>query len=108
MQKSERVNFGSKIGAILAAAGSAVGLGNIWRFPYETGNPVSYTHLNHSKHEAEKANKIVKGIFIALIVLALITICLLYTSCPRNMIKLNCKICSNSSLRNETYLPRCV
>ena len=26
MQKSERVNFGSKIGAILAAAGSAVGL----------------------------------------------------------------------------------
>ena len=36
MQKSERVNFGSKIGAVLAAAGSAVGLGNIWRFPYET------------------------------------------------------------------------
>lgn len=38
MQNSERVNFGSKIGAILAAAGSAVGLGNIWRFPYEAGN----------------------------------------------------------------------
>lgn len=38
MQKSDRVNFGSKIGAILAAAGSAVGLGNIWRFPYEAGN----------------------------------------------------------------------
>lgn len=38
MQKVERVSFGSKIGAILAAAGSAVGLGNIWRFPYETGN----------------------------------------------------------------------
>jgi len=36
--KQNRVNFGSKIGAILAAAGSAVGLGNIWRFPYETGN----------------------------------------------------------------------
>ena len=35
MQKSDRVSFGSKIGAILAAAGSAVGLGNIWRFPYE-------------------------------------------------------------------------
>ena len=34
MQKSERVSFGSKLGAILAAAGSAVGLGNIWRFPY--------------------------------------------------------------------------
>lgn len=33
----KRENFGSKIGAILAAAGSAVGLGNIWRFPIETG-----------------------------------------------------------------------
>ena len=35
---SERISFGSKLGAILAAAGSAVGLGNIWRFPYEAGN----------------------------------------------------------------------
>ena len=33
----ERENFGSKLGAILAAAGSAVGLGNVWRFPIETG-----------------------------------------------------------------------
>lgn len=38
MQNSERVGFASKLGAILAAAGSAVGLGNVWRFPYETGN----------------------------------------------------------------------
>lgn len=38
MIKNDRGNFGSKIGAILASAGSAVGLGNIWRFPYETGN----------------------------------------------------------------------
>lgn len=39
MKNSEgRVNFGSRLGAILAAAGSAVGLGNVWRFPYETGN----------------------------------------------------------------------
>lgn len=35
--KEERANFGSKIGAILATAGSAVGLGNVWRFPYMTG-----------------------------------------------------------------------
>ena len=30
----ERSNFSNRIGFVLAAAGSAVGLGNIWRFPY--------------------------------------------------------------------------
>lgn len=35
--ENNRENFGSKLGAILAAAGSAVGLGNVWRFPIETG-----------------------------------------------------------------------
>lgn len=30
----ERSSFTGKIGFVLAAAGSAVGLGNIWRFPY--------------------------------------------------------------------------
>lgn len=34
---SQRDQFVSKIGFILAAAGSAVGLGNIWRFPYLAG-----------------------------------------------------------------------
>lgn len=38
MARNDRANFGSKLGVILASAGSAVGLGNIWRFPYETGN----------------------------------------------------------------------
>lgn len=33
----ERANFGTKLGIILATAGSAVGLGNVWRFPYVTG-----------------------------------------------------------------------
>lgn len=33
----ERASFGSKIGMILATAGGAVGLGNIWRFPYMAG-----------------------------------------------------------------------
>ncbi|HDZ40606.1 MAG TPA: sodium-dependent transporter [Bacteroidetes bacterium] len=32
-----RDSFSSKLGVIAAAAGSAVGLGNIWRFPYVTG-----------------------------------------------------------------------
>ena len=36
--KQQRAKFGSKLGIILASAGSAVGLGNVWRFPYEAGN----------------------------------------------------------------------
>ena len=36
MQQSREV-WGSKLGFILAAAGSAIGLGNIWKFPYITG-----------------------------------------------------------------------
>lgn len=34
---SNRGSFGSKFGIIAAAAGSAIGLGNIWRFPYVAG-----------------------------------------------------------------------
>ncbi len=32
-----RENWGSRFGFIMATAGSAVGLGNIWKFPYVTG-----------------------------------------------------------------------
>lgn len=33
----QRENFGSQFGAIMAMTGSAVGLGNLWRFPYMVG-----------------------------------------------------------------------
>lgn len=36
-EKNKRGSFGSKFGVIAATAGSAIGLGNIWRFPYITG-----------------------------------------------------------------------
>ena len=32
--EQKRSNFTGSLGFVLAAAGSAVGLGNIWRFPY--------------------------------------------------------------------------
>ena len=34
MGQKKRSSFSSRIGFVLAAAGSAVGLGNLWRFPY--------------------------------------------------------------------------
>jgi len=37
MIDTNRATFGSKLGIILATVGSAVGLGNIWRFPYMVG-----------------------------------------------------------------------
>ena len=37
MADSNRGSFGSKLGMILATAGGAVGLGNVWRFPYMAG-----------------------------------------------------------------------
>lgn len=37
-QNNNRAQFSTRIGVIATTVGSAVGLGNIWRFPYEAGN----------------------------------------------------------------------
>jgi NSS family neurotransmitter:Na+ symporter len=42
---ADRITWGSKLGFILAGAGSAIGLGNIWRFPYVAGENGGGTFL---------------------------------------------------------------
>ena len=42
---NERGSWGSNIGFLLAAIGSAVGLGNIWGFPYRMGKSGGFTFL---------------------------------------------------------------
>ena len=33
----KRESFGSRLGFLLVSAGCAIGIGNVWRFPYITG-----------------------------------------------------------------------
>ena len=35
--EQKRENLGSRLGFLLLSAGCAIGLGNVWRFPYITG-----------------------------------------------------------------------
>ena len=37
MERNKRETFGSRIGFILVSAGCAIGIGNVWKFPYVTG-----------------------------------------------------------------------
>ena len=44
----EREKFGSRLGFILVSAGCAVGLGNVWKFPYicgEYGGPLLFSYI---------------------------------------------------------------
>ena len=43
--ENNRGNWGSNIGFLLAAVGSAVGLGNIWGFPYKMGRSGGFSFL---------------------------------------------------------------
>ena len=46
---SEKSQWGSKLGFILASAGSAIGLGAVWKFPYMTAanGGEAFTGLSH-------------------------------------------------------------
>ena len=45
VEENKRGSFGSNIGFLLSAIGSAVGLGNIWGFPYKMGRSGGFTFL---------------------------------------------------------------
>ena len=45
MEKTNREGFASNFGFIMAAVGSAVGLGNIWGFPYKMGSNGGFAFL---------------------------------------------------------------
>ena len=45
----EREKFGSRLGFILISAGCAIGIGNVWRFPYVAGNNGSTVGASASK-----------------------------------------------------------
>ncbi|MBS5690207.1 MAG: sodium-dependent transporter, partial [Firmicutes bacterium] len=43
--ENNRASFGSNFGFLMAAIGSAVGLGNIWGFPYKMGMSGGFAFL---------------------------------------------------------------
>ena len=75
----EREKFGSRLGFLLISAGCAIGIGNVWRFPYVVGNNGC---LLYTSWKAESAS-----ILTYLYHRGLSDGCLLYTSLARRVVQ---------------------
>ena len=52
----KRETFGSRLGFILVSAGCAVGIGNVWKFPYMCGQFGGCIHFNLSGVPSDHGN----------------------------------------------------
>ena len=53
-----REKFGSRLGFILVSAGCAIGLGNVWKFPYICGQYGGAAFMNFEEIKTDKGSKI--------------------------------------------------
>ena len=54
METSKRGQWGSSFGFLMAAIGSAIGLGNLWAFPYKMGKTGGFAFLVLRRYAGER------------------------------------------------------
>ena len=84
----KRESFKSRLGFLLVSAGCAIGIGNVWRFPYVAGQNTTQTPPPQNPYDPlaapqpsnKKNMKILLGVIFGVIAVIVIAIILLYVS----------------------------